>query len=978
MIRKLFLFFALAYIPFIINIRIYSQSIPPFDDQQKQWVDSIYSNMTLEEKVGQLFMVAAYSNRDSSHEKEILDLIRNYHIGGLIFFQGGLVRQARLTNLYQEASKIPLLIAMDSEWGLGMRLDSTVSYPYQMALGAIKDNRLIYNMGQDIARQFHLLGMHINFAPVVDVNNNPENPVINFRSFGENKVRVAAKGIAYMQGLQDSHILACGKHFPGHGDTDTDSHYSLPVIHSSYEQLQSLELYPFKKLMEEGLGSVMVAHLNIPSLDPAPNLASTLSRPIVTGLLRDSLGFKGIVFTDALNMEAVARYFKPGEADLKALEAGNDILLFSKDVSKGIDLIVQAVKNKQIEEEEIDRHVRNILDLKYWAGLNKYQPVALEGLNEELNKPSSKVLNRDLVKASLTVLENKNNIVPLKRLDTLRLLVITIGENERDVLNDRIDDYTIADHIFINKEDDYFTVEDKLKGYNLFILNLKGLSQYASRNFGLSEKEIQLADLIMENNPTLLVWNGNPYGLSKFRNLDKARFAVVTYQENELTRDYAAQLLFGGIGARGRLPVSINDTYRVGDGLDTEGNIRFEYTIPEAAGLNGAYLTRKIDSIARFAIQHRVAPGIEVFVARNQKAVYLNTFGYHTYDSLRHVSPDDLFDFASVTKISSGLPALMHLHDQNKFKLDATLGDYLRYFHHGNKKHIIIRRILAHNAGLIPYIAYWKTAIRKNGKYKCHTLSQDSSARFPIKITDDLFLYRNYKKKIYRMIRKSPVNPDQGYVYSGLAFYLWPEIVSILTGQDFETYLKNTFYRPLGAWTLTYNPYKHFSLDQIVPTENDTFFRHVQIHGRVHDEGAAMMNGVSGNAGLFGTATDLAKLMQMYQNMGSYGGHQYISRQTMKMFTTCQYCNEGVRRGLGFDKTLIQHKEEGIPAVDAGEDSFGHSGYTGTFTWADPDTGILFVFFSNRVYPTRENNRIADLHIRPIMHEAIYNSINQK
>lgn len=952
-----------------------SQVSPPFLDRQSGWVDSVFSTMDLDAKIGQLYMVAAYSNRDETHRQEILELIREFKIGGLIFFQGGPVRQSLLTNEFQEASEIPLLIAMDAEWGVGMRLDSTIRYPYQMALGAIRDNSLIYDMGVEIARQFRRLGMHVNFAPVVDVNNNALNPVINFRSFGEDKMNVSEKGLAYMKGMQHNGILACGKHFPGHGDTDADSHQELPVINHDRNRLNDLELFPFVKLMNEGLGSIMVAHLSIPALDPTVNLPSTLSTPIIKDLLKDSLQFKGLTFTDALNMEGVAKYYDPGEVDLKAFQAGNDVLLFSLNVSKGIQLIKDDVISGIIPVEEIDSRVKKILSLKYWAGLHSVEPIETAGLVDDLNRVEARLLNRKLVEASLTVLKNENDLLPLRQLDTLNVVSLTIGESPKDPFNERLSSYTDVRHILISERESFKDVEPRLAGSNLVILNITGLSQYASGNFGLGDSKLKLINDVLANRPSILVWHGNPYGLAKLKSLDEARSVIVAYQENYNTFDLSAQLIFGGIGADGKLPVTINATYPSGHGIGVIGNIRLGYTLPEEVGLNGDLLMRKLDSIAEYALRNEVAPGLQVLVARHGKVVFHKPYGYHTYDSLKKLSKTDIYDFASVTKITSALPGLMRMHDQVKFDLDATLGTYLDYFDHRNKKDLTIRRILSHNAGLQSWIPYWTTTIKKNGKYKRNTLSTDSSSRYPIKLTDQLYLYRDYKKKIYKMILKSPVDPSQGYVYSGLSFYLWPEVLETLTGEAYEEYLKKTFYRPLGANSLTFNPYKHFSLGQIVPTENDTFFRKIQIHGVVHDEGAAMMDGLSANAGLFGSANDLAKLMQMYLNMGTYGGERFINQNTLREFTFCHYCNEGIRRGLGFDKPLIENRERGMPAKDAGDNSFGHSGYTGMFTWADPDSGILFVFCSNRVYPTRNNNKIADLSIRPKMHQAVYDAI---
>jgi beta-glucosidase-like glycosyl hydrolase/CubicO group peptidase (beta-lactamase class C family) len=943
-------------------------------DIQTQWVDSVFSTLDLDAKIGQLFMVAAYSNKDDAHRQEILELVEDYKIGGLIFFQGGPVRQANLHNEYQAAADVPLLVAMDCEWGVGMRLDSTIRYPYQMALGAVQDNDLIYSMGEEIARQFRRLGMHINFAPVIDVNNNARNPVINFRSFGEDKYNVAEKGLAYMKGMQDHGILACGKHFPGHGDTEVDSHKDLPVISHGMDRLKDIELYPFHELMKKGLGSVMVAHLSIPVLDSTYNLPSTLSSPIVSGLLKDSLDFAGMVFTDALNMEGVAKYYDPGEVDLKAFMAGNDVLLFSMNVQKGIGLIKKAVGDGNVSQEEIDESVKKILALKYWSGLIKSQHVETERLIEDLNTAEAKLLNRKLVEASLTVIRNEGDILPLKGLDSLKITSITIDNSSKKPFDERLSTYTDINHVLLSEEVNMDELSGKIPDSNLVILNVTGLSQYASRNFGLSAIKLALINEILKNHPTILVWHGNPYGLAMLESIDNSQATIISYQENANTFDLSAQLLFGGISAHGKLPVSINLSYPAGTGMAIEGDMRLGYTMPEEVDLNGSYLTKKLDSLADYTLKEEVAPGLQVLVARHGKVVFHKAWGHHTYDRNREVKKTDIYDFASVTKITSALPGLMKMHDEEKFDLDATLGTYLDYFDRRNKKDIIIRRILSHNAGLQSWIAYWTTTIKKNGKYKRNTLSHDSTAKYSIKLTGDLYLYNRYKEKIYKMILKSPVNPDQGYVYSGLSFYLWPEVLQNLTGEEYENYLKSTFYRPIGANTLTFNPYKHFSLNQILPTENDTFFRKVQIHGVVHDEGAAMMDGLSANAGLFGSANDLAKLMQMYLNMGTYGGERFISENTLRKFTFRHYENEGIRRGLGFDKPVLENKENGLPAKDAGENSFGHSGYTGMFTWADPDTGILFVFCSNRVYPTRENNKIARLSIRPKMHQVVYDA----
>ncbi|MCH7512409.1 MAG: serine hydrolase [Bacteroidetes bacterium] len=939
--------------------------------------DSLLKTMTLREQIGQLFMVAAYSNRDSAHIREIETLIKEYHVGGLIFFQGSPIAQARLANFYQSVSDIPLWVAMDGEWGLGMRLDSAMSFPYQMTLGAVNDNRLIYKMGLAIGRQFRRIGMHINYAPVLDVNNNAENPVINFRSFGDNKKNVAEKGMAYVRGLQDAGVLATGKHFPGHGDTHVDSHKDLPLLEHSWERLDTMELYPFKETIRQGLSGIMVAHLNIPSLDRSEHVPSTLSKKIVKGILRDSLGFEGLVFTDALGMEGVAKYFKPGEIELMALQADNDVLLFPQNMPLAVQRISDAVKNDELKKSVIYQKCKKILVAKYLLNVQENMKINISSLLEDINNLDDRLLNRRLHLAAITVIKNTNNRLPLMRLDTLKIASLTIGSGKPGVFEKRLSQYTLVDHFTIEKNEIEARKEnilDSLKNYDLVVLGVDNLSKWPGRNYGVTAALEQMIHDVTASMPSILIWWGSPYGLARINDFEQADAVVITYQEDELMKDFVAQLVFGGTGASGTLPVLVNASYPSGYGIKIDGGVRFSYGLPEEAGLNGRYLKIKIDSIARFALNNGVAPGLQVLIARHQKVVLHKTYGYHTYDSLHKVMDTDMYDLASVTKITGALPALMRLHDQGKFSLEATPGDYLESFRKGNKKDLTFRRILSHNARLKAWIPYWQTTLKKNGKFKRKTLSYDSSAQYTVKLTDNLYLHKDYKQKIYKMIRKSKLLPEEGYVYSGLSFYLYPEIVENLTGKDFETHLKNTFYKPLGAYTITYNPWKHFSPDRIIPTEVDTFFRKELLHGVVHDEGAAMMNGVSSNAGLFTTAGDLAKLMQMYLNMGTYGDKRYISRNTLEKFTFCHYCEEGNRRGLAFDKPVLENKAEGIMAIDASHRSFGHSGYTGTFTWADPETGILFIFLSNRVHPTRENRKLYQLNIRPAMHQAIYDA----
>ena len=413
---------------FFLLFLSFSNSLSSQNTESEKWADSIIINMSQEERISQLLMVAAYSNKEKSHTTHISNLIKNYKIGGLMFLQGGPVRQAKLTNYYQSFSETPLMIALDAEWGVAMRLDSSIRFPWQMTLGAIQDEKLIYQMGKEVARQCKLIGVNINFAPVVDVNFNPDNPIIGNRSFGEDPFRVGELGVQYMKGMQDNKVLACAKHFPGHGDTDSDSHKGLPVINHSRERLNSVELVPFKMLIENGLGSVMVAHLNIPSLDNTKDLAVSLSPKVVNGLLKTDLRFEGLVITDALNMKGVSKFYKPGIVDVKALLAGNDVLLFSEDVPQAINQIKLAIENGEITQVEVDERCKKILKSKYWMGLSEFIPLNLEKIENEIITNNTNLINRKLVKNSITLVQNYDDLLPLKRLDTLNIASISIGE----------------------------------------------------------------------------------------------------------------------------------------------------------------------------------------------------------------------------------------------------------------------------------------------------------------------------------------------------------------------------------------------------------------------------------------------------------------------------------------------------------------------------------------------------------------------
>ena len=945
------------------------------------WVDSVYNSLSSDEKISQCLWIAAYSNRDIAHEIEISEIIKKYRPGGVIFFQGTAEKQAELVNYYQRISKVPLLVAMDAEWGLGMRLQNIEKFPYQMTLGAIQNDSLIYEMGCAVARQCKRMGVQINFAPVADINNNPANPVINYRSFGENRERVASAAMMYMQGMQDNGIMATAKHFPGHGDTNTDSHLDLPVISHPRARLDSLELFPFMKLINEGISGVMVAHLNLPSLDSTSNLPSTLSPEIINELLKKQMGFKGLVITDAMNMKGVTRYFSPGGAEAMALIAGNDVAEFVTDIDAAIKEIKNAVDKKKLSFSDIDQKCRKILALKYWTGLNKKVPVLQKNITDEISSPENIALIRDLYANAITVLENKGNILPLKYSDNLKIAAVAVNRKESSVFQKRIIDYYPADTFNIDPEDSSKTDEllTKLKDYDLIITGIFNTDQRPGQNFGITPGLSRMLDRLTGLKNNIITYFGNPYALSKLNMLSNADALILAYQENDYTEDFSVQLIYGAIAGKGVLPVTINNNWPSGFGITTSGNLRVKYGVPENAGISSGLLTRKIDSIANSGINARAYPGCEVMIARKGIVVFQKTYGFHTYDNRIAVRKDDIFDLASVTKVSSTLAGLMLLDSQGKFSPDKNLGDYLPFFKRSDKGNLLMKDLLAHQAGLTAWIPFWKETVRKDSSFKRNIFKHEYSTKYPEKVADGLYINKNYRNHIFKEMRKSPLG-EKKYVYSDLTFIIAPGIIENLTGEKWYEFVTRNIYHKIGAYDIGFNPYLRYPLSRIVPTEYDSLFRKQLLHGTVHDEGAAMLGGISGHAGLFTTANDLMKLLELYRRMGEYGGEQLIRKDVFDRYTKVQFPENNNRRGLGFDKPLLNNQKlsqaEAYPTLGATPQSFGHSGYTGTFVWIDPVYGLSYIFLSNRVYPTRNNNLLSDMNIRTEILQAIYDSIN--
>lgn len=958
----------------ILGCSIFSSKAQRFSEKSEAseaWVNAQFNKLTPEERIAQLMIVRAHSNLGEAHVKEVTDLVTKFNVGGLCFFQGGPIRQATLTNAYQSLAKTPLMIAIDGEWGLGMRLDSVINFPRQLMMGAVNDANLIYQFGRIVGEQCKRLGIQINYAPDVDINNNPKNPVINDRSFGEDKYKVSQYGVAYMRGMQDVNVMACAKHFPGHGDVAVDSHYDLPIIYKSRGSLDSLELYPFKEMIKAGVGSVMMAHLSIPALDTTTNLPTSLSAIAVQNLLRNELGYNGITFTDALEMKGVSKFFPKGEASVMSLIAGNDMLCLPGDIEGSIEKVKEAIAVGKLSWEDLNQRVKKVLRAKYNLGLDRLQPIDTTNLAADLNA-STNELKEILAKKALTVLKLENKkLLPLQTKKS-KTLYIGIGTPKENSFATSIKDAYAADIVLFNFSDSATKADSIAKltsGYDAVVVGMHNFSRRPANNFGISEAALGLLSKVQGAN-TINFCFGNPYAVA---NLCGANNIVVCYEDDEITQKAGLQLLKGVTQPEGKLPVTVCDNFTFGSGIETASY--FNTAVPEEVGMSSAGL-QKIDSIAKAAIDSAAIPGCVVLVAKNGKVVYNKAFGTTNYNNKDPMQTDMVFDLASVTKISATTVAIMKLVETKKVKLHKTIGDYIPWVRGSDKASIKISDLLLHQAGLVPFITFYKEVLDPStNKPSPKYFSTTATTQFPVRVAENVYLRNDWQDSMYARILSSSTPTAGKYVYSDNDFIFLGKVVESVTGMGLDAYVADQFYTPLEMHSTGFLPTAKMPLSKIIPTEVEAHFRAQQTHGDVHDEGAAMFGGVAGHAGLFSNAYDLAKLYQMLLNGGVLNGKRYLKKTTIQKFTA--YSSSISRRGLGFDKPEKDNatRKEAYPSKSVAPETYGHTGFTGTCVWVDPTKQLVYVFLSSRVSPTRNNTKFGRLNVRPNIQEAIYSAI---
>lgn len=955
----------------------FSQTLP--NSAAVKWADSVFNSLNDDQRIAQLMVL-----RESSYSKDgpiyydslINEAIEKYNIGGIVLFQGTPVKQANFINHFQSIAQTPLMVCIDGEWGVGMRFDSVKSLNHQMMMGAINDSGLIYQYGKLVAEQCKRIGIQVNYAPVVDINNNPNNPVINDRSFGENKYKVARFGIAYMKGMQDNGVLASAKHFPGHGDVSVDSHKDLPVINKSMEELDSLELYPFKRMIDAGVGSIMVAHLYIPAIDNTANTATSLSKKSVTGLLREKLHFTGLTFTDALEMKGVSKFFPGGEISAQSLIAGNDMLCLPEDVSNSIEKIKEAIANNELTWNDIYEKCKKVLLYKYEYNVANVQPINTNNLTYDLNKGVDD-MNRLIAENAITVLNNQDEeFFPLTLNNKYQkdVVYVGIGISADNTFSQRMKTDYNADVFYFDYKQDatriLSTVELIKKRYKAVVIGVHDYNRYPANQFGISKYAFDLIQQIQQNNKTIVFTFGNPYANKNFCD---AQNLVACYEDNDITQDVAADILQGKIFAKGTLPVTVCENYPFGSGIHHYALLL--KVSPEEAGMDAGKLAA-IDSIAYAGIEGGAFPGAVVLAAKDGKIFYEKAFGKYNYDTPEKVTLNTIYDMASVTKICATTIAIMKLVGEGKVKLNKTLGTYLPWVRKSDKKKLSIENILLHQAGLVAYIPFYKETIDENGKPLASLYRSVKSDEFSVRVAEKLYLRNDWVDTIYKRILTSNPGPQNKYIYSDNDFIFLGKVVEAVSGLPLDEYAAKNFYIPMGLSSTGFKPREKFDTNRVAPTEFEKIFRQQHLHADVHDPGAAMFGGVAGHAGLFSTVEDLSAILQMILDGGNFKGVQYLDPKVIKLFTA--YNSTISRRGLGFDKPEkdIANSKDPYPASMVSPLTYGHTGYTGTCIWVDPKYDIVFVFLSNRVNPEGGTNlKLYKLNIRASIQDAIYKAM---
>jgi beta-glucosidase-like glycosyl hydrolase/CubicO group peptidase (beta-lactamase class C family) len=914
---------------------------------QGSWTESTLKSMSLAEKVGQLVFVwtpGRYFPHDSEEWRELQRLLTKRHLGGLIFSIGDVYEYAVQINQLQRLAKIPLLISGDFEYGVGMRVRYTTTFPRAMAIGATRNPKYAYEVGRVTAVEGRALGVHQNYAPTVDINNNPKNPVINTRSFSDDVKLVNEMGAAFVRGTQEGGMIATVKHFPGHGDTDVDTHLGLTTLPFDESRLNSVELAPFRAAFEAGVVSVMVGHIAVPKLDTATGLPATVSHAITTKLLQDAMRFSGLVVTDAMSMRGVSTKFEPGESAVLALKAGTDLILMPVDADVAVEAIISAVRRGELTEERIERSVRKILRIKEQLGLHKNRFVDIENIGTRVNTVEHQLLALTIARDAVTVLGNKSGILPLARTDSRRYLNIVIAGTEDPSegrlfyshLQERFPRTELARIDPRSNKLEYETTMSRVALADVLIIQLH-LSMRSGEMSGFLPKQFQefITNLIKTGKPHVMISFGNPYVVMDFPN---GETYVCGYSDAEVMQRAMVEVLFAESPARGKLPITIPGVYKFGEGVLYEKQV-LRVGVPEEVGMSRTGFDA-VDEVMEAAVRDSAFPGGVLFVAKNGVIVHQKAYGAYDYAPYsKRVTVGTIYDLASVTKVIATTSAVMRLVDEGKMELKDPVVKYIPPFGQHGKEKITLENLMVHNSGLPAWRKFYEF---------CST---------PQCVLDSIYA--------------TPLAFRTGdtTVYSDLGLITMGKVIEQVTGTTLDHYVDSVFFKPLGMRSTMYNPPARLH-QWIAPTEIDTLWRKspIPVRGQVHDENCATLGGASGHAGLFSTAGDLAVFMQMLLNGGTYGGKRYLNETTVRLFTRRH--SSMSTRGIGWDTKDPRRSWAGTLLS---ERTFLHTGFTGTSVAADPERQLIVILLTNRVHPTRNSTKI--FQVRPRVHDAVVRAI---
>lgn len=960
----------------------------------ERWADSLYRSMDDEEKLAQLIMPIIYPSADAQRIQAEEARVKKHRWGGILYQRGQLAEQNTMNARLQRASRVPMLIALDGEWGLYMRLKDAPRYPRNLGLGMHGDEQLLYNYGREVARQCALMGIHVNFAPTIDVNINPRNPVIGSRSFGEDPKVVARMSLAYAQGLEDGGVLSVAKHFPGHGDTSEDSHKTLPLVSADKARMQRVELYPFSQYIRGGFGGIMTAHLRVPAYEPS-GIPSSLSHKITTELLQHNLGFGGLIFTDGLEMQGVQTN-KLGDIGVAALKAGNDILLGPRSAEQQLKALLQAKQSGELSEELIRHKVMKLLRYKWRLIVQQPQRTASpERIHSEIwTEPATREM-RKLWQASLIYYQRTERTEQaLKAGQYKRIAVVQVGKNP--IANPPrptrgLGGSTIT---YLSWGGDA-TRTAQLASYDLILVNA----------FDTQVPREALVSLASQR-PVLLAHYATPYkvrpdswhkGLSHVlltteaaREAQEAVLSLLTQEQAKATPLPSAPLSddsddpTANMTPRTPAPSSASSKPRAQESL-----LRFDEGRFDA-----------LEAIIEEGLKSKAFPGCQVYIAHKGQTIYHKAFGLMGMQVERQqVERSTLYDVASITKALATTPAVMLLVGDGKLKLHERLQSYLPEFAGSDIGRASLRSLLLHQTGLPAGLNFFTDLIdstsyagelispqartgyiplvgRAWGNPRFDWLRQyispKQSAEHPLTMARGLFISPEFKAVMLARLKATPLKRAGQYRYTDLGFILLQQVVERISGQSLDEFLQRRLFAPIGA-KVYFNPLQHgVAQAEIAPSQVDRFLRKQTIQGTVDDESAACLGGVSGNAGLFASASELAKIAQLLLNQGRWEGKQIIPSEVVRQFMSDTDMRG--RRALGFDKPQPRSAYNGA-GESASAGTVGHFGFTGTAFWIDPKEQLLFIFLSNRTYPTRSNNHLSTERYRPRLHQAVYEAL---